>query len=128
MGLIMKQTSDGEKQVGRASSPPDGAENRVSGTTDGEKQAPSDAADGEKAGRGQTVDGETGGEEHAAKVKRGFATMDKARLHELAVKGGRQAHLNFTGHQFTSEEAREAGRKGGKVCAARKAAAKAAKA
>ena len=44
---------------------------------------------------------------------RGFASMDAERQREIARKGGRAAHEKGTAHQFTSEEAREAGRKGG---------------
>ena len=40
-------------------------------------------------------------------------TSDKQR--EIASKGGRAAHLKGTAHQWTSEEARAAGRKGGQV-------------
>ncbi len=47
--------------------------------------------------------------------KRGFATLDKARLSEIARKGGQMAHEKGKAHQWTSEEAVEAGRKGGKV-------------
>ena len=39
--------------------------------------------------------------------------MDPSRQKEIASKGGRAAHAKGTAHQFTSEEAREAGRKGG---------------
>lgn len=45
------------------------------------------------------------------KQKRGFATMDKAEQREIASQGGRAAHRNGHAHQFTSEEARAAGRK-----------------
>jgi len=44
---------------------------------------------------------------------RGFASMDAERQREIARKGGRAAHEKGTAHQFTSDEAREAGRKGG---------------
>ena len=47
---------------------------------------------------------------------RGFATIartDPERMREIASEGGKQAHIDGTAHQFTSEEAREAGRKGG---------------
>jgi general stress protein YciG len=44
---------------------------------------------------------------------RGFAGMDRARQREIASAGGRAAHQRGTAHEFTSEEAREAGRKGG---------------
>jgi general stress protein YciG len=47
--------------------------------------------------------------------KRGFASMDEARQKEIASKGGQAAHEKGTAHEFSSEEAREAGRKGGKA-------------
>jgi general stress protein YciG len=46
---------------------------------------------------------------------RGFASMDPERQREIARKGGRAAHQKGTAHEFTSDEAREAGRKGGEV-------------
>ena len=45
--------------------------------------------------------------------KRGFASMDRERQREIASKGGRAAHAKGTAHEFTSDEARVAGRKGG---------------
>jgi len=48
-----------------------------------------------------------------AKEDRGFASMDPAKQHEIASKGGRAAHQKGTAHEWTSEEARAAGRKGG---------------
>lgn len=47
------------------------------------------------------------------KIKRGFAAMDPAKQREIARMGGRAAHIAGTAHEFTSEEARAAGRKGG---------------
>ena len=47
------------------------------------------------------------------KSNRGFASMDAAKQREIASKGGRAAHQKGTAHQFTPDEAREAGRKGG---------------
>jgi uncharacterized protein len=44
---------------------------------------------------------------------RGFASMDRSKQREIASKGGKAAHQNGTAHEWTSEEAREAGRKGG---------------
>lgn len=44
---------------------------------------------------------------------RGFASMDAEKQREIASKGGKAAHEKGTAHEFTSEEAREAGRKGG---------------
>ncbi len=51
---------------------------------------------------------------------RGFASMDRTKVRELASKGGREAHLNGTAHKWTSEEARRAGRKGKETMARRK--------
>lgn len=44
---------------------------------------------------------------------RGFASMDREKQREIARKGGRAAHEKGTAHEFTSDEARAAGRKGG---------------
>ncbi len=49
------------------------------------------------------------------KSRRGFASMDPARQKEIASKGGRAAHAKGTAHEWSSEEARVAGRKGGEV-------------
>jgi len=46
---------------------------------------------------------------------RGFAGMDEDKQREIASKGGKAAHQKGTAHEFTSEEAREAGRKGGQA-------------
>jgi hypothetical protein len=45
--------------------------------------------------------------------RRGFAAMDRDRVKEIASKGGRAAHAAGTAHQFSADEARNAGRKGG---------------
>jgi general stress protein YciG len=47
------------------------------------------------------------------KEDRGFASMDRTKQREIASKGGKAAHQKGTAHEWTSEEAREAGRKGG---------------
>lgn len=47
--------------------------------------------------------------------RRGFAAMDPRLVSEIARKGGKAAHEQGTAHEFSSEEAREAGRKGGKA-------------
>ena len=49
------------------------------------------------------------------RARRGFAAMDEDKQREIASKGGKAAHEKGTAHQFTSEEAREAGRKGGQA-------------
>jgi uncharacterized protein len=52
-------------------------------------------------------------EDNVAKEDRGFASMDRAKQREIASKGGKAAHQKGTAHEWTSEEARDAGRKGG---------------
>jgi general stress protein YciG len=44
---------------------------------------------------------------------RGFASMNAERQKEIARKGGKAAHEKGTAHEFTPDEARAAGRKGG---------------
>ena len=44
---------------------------------------------------------------------RGFASMDREKQREIARRGGRAAHEQGTAHEWTSAEARVAGRKGG---------------
>lgn len=51
----------------------------------------------------------------ASTSKRGFASMDPSKQREIASKGGRAAHAKGTAHEFTSDEARVAGRKGGEA-------------
>ena len=46
-------------------------------------------------------------------ANRGFASMDPAQQREIASQGGRASHQKGTGHEWNSQEAREAGRKGG---------------
>ncbi len=57
------------------------------------------------------------------KQVRGFAAMDSAKHKAIASAGGRRAHELGTAHKWTSEEAREAGRKGGEESARRREAA-----
>ncbi|MBE9212248.1 stress-induced protein [Plectonema cf. radiosum LEGE 06105] len=49
------------------------------------------------------------------KDQRGFASMDEEKQREIASKGGKAAHEKGNAHEFSSEEAREAGKKGGEV-------------
>ena len=46
---------------------------------------------------------------------RGFASMDAEKQRSIASLGGRAAHRLGTAHEFSSDEAREAGRKGGEA-------------
>lgn len=47
------------------------------------------------------------------KLRRGFAAMDRRQVREIARKGAKAAHSAGSAHQFNSDEARVAGRKGG---------------
>ena len=49
------------------------------------------------------------------KERRGFASMSAEKQREIASKGGRAAHEKGTAHEWTADEARSAGRKGGQV-------------
>lgn len=46
---------------------------------------------------------------------RGFASMDKDKRREIARRGGITAHARGVAHEWTADEAREAGRKGGRI-------------
>ena len=48
-----------------------------------------------------------------SRSSRGFASMNTERQREIARKGGRAAHAKGTAHEFTADEARAAGQKGG---------------
>jgi general stress protein YciG len=49
------------------------------------------------------------------KERRGFASMSAEKQREIASKGGRAAHQKGSAHEWTADEARSAGRKGGQV-------------
>jgi general stress protein YciG len=58
----------------------------------------------------------SGGKESGqGRSRRGFAAMDEQKQREIASLGGRAAHRSGNAHEFTSEEARAAGRKGGEA-------------
>jgi uncharacterized protein len=61
--------------------------------------------------------GSTGGSARTrgGRSNRGFASMDPNKQREIASKGGRAAHAKGTAHEFNSDEARDAGRKGGQA-------------
>jgi len=50
-----------------------------------------------------------------SRSKRGFAAMDLSKQREIASLGGRAAHATGRAHEFTEDEARNAGRKGGET-------------
>jgi hypothetical protein len=49
------------------------------------------------------------------KARRGFASMSTEKQREIASKGGRAAHAKGTAHEWSADEARRAGRKGGQA-------------
>ena len=71
--------------------------------------------------RGATTGGEMqaqgngNGNGNGKRSNRGFASMDASRQREIASKGGRAAHAKGTAHEWTPDEARVAGRKGGEA-------------
>lgn len=50
---------------------------------------------------------------HFVPSKRGFASWTPEMRREVSARGGKAAHASGKAHEFTSEEAREAGRKAG---------------
>ena len=50
-----------------------------------------------------------------ASSNRGFASMDQRMQRAIAAQGGRAAHASGNAHEFSSAEARIAGRKGGEA-------------
>lgn len=65
-------------------------------------------------GGNQASKGSDQGGKQSGKSERGFAAMDPDRQRKIASEGGKAAHQSGNAHEFSSEEAREAGRKGGK--------------
>jgi uncharacterized protein len=73
-------------------------QNERNGTANGEMQA--------QGGNGNG---------NGKRSNRGFASMDASRQREIASKGGKAAHAKGTAHEWTPDEARVAGRKGGEA-------------
>src|SRR6266511_1328147 len=65
-----------------------------------------------KRSRGKDESMSTTGRDMVKRIK-GFAAMSPERQREIASKGGKAAHEKGKAHEFTTEQAREAGRKGG---------------
>jgi len=93
-----QQGSNEEKQGGRQSSA--GREDKQ------EKQGGQHGSQGGGSRQSQQED-KGGGQQSGG--GRGFAGMDPERQREIAAEGGRAAHASGNAHEFTSEEAREAG-------------------
>lgn len=61
------------------------------------------------------TNGEPGRQRRVTKSRRGFAAMSRDEVRQIASQGGRAAHEQGTAHEFDSEEARIAGKKGGEA-------------
>ena len=62
------------------------------------------------------VNGQINGQNKSnGKSIRGFAAMNEEKQKEIARKGGRAAHEQGVAHEWSSQEAREAGKKGGQA-------------
>ena len=59
--------------------------------------------------------GNKGSQNQGNNQQRGFAAMDENQQAEISSKGGKAAHESGNAHEWNSEEAREAGRKGGQA-------------
>ncbi len=70
---------------------------------------------GVQSAGGQSAGGQSAGGQQAGSSHRGFAAMDEGKQREIASMGGKAAHASGHAHEFTPEEAREAGRKGGEA-------------
>ena len=55
------------------------------------------------------------GSERKGTSNRGFAAMDREKQKRIASEGGRAAHRQGVAHEWSRDEAREAGRKGGQI-------------
>lgn len=55
------------------------------------------------------------GSSNGRKSNRGFAAMSPERQKQIASEGGRAAHKQGVAHEWNSDEARKAGRKGGQI-------------
>lgn len=53
--------------------------------------------------------------ERKGTANRGFAAMDPEKQRRIASEGGRAAHRQGVAHEWSRDEAREAGRKGGQI-------------
>ena len=62
---------------------------------------------------GSPLKSESRGEAVTTKQRRGLASMEPARQREIAQLGGQAVHALGRAHEFTSKEARQAGKKGG---------------
>lgn len=96
---------------------PGGKQGTTQGTNPGSRQdIKQDTNQGNNPGSNQSTNqpGNQGGGKPGSSQSdasgRGFASMDPNKQREIASEGGRAAHAAGTAHEFTSQEAREAGK------------------
>lgn len=77
------------------------ATNNQGGSKGGNKQSGGNQGGNQGEGRGN---------KQSNTSNRGFASMDPQKQREIASEGGRAAHASGNAHEFTSEEARAAGK------------------
>lgn len=87
----------------------DDSSNRGFGAMDDQQQQEISRMGGESSSQG----GRSSESGKSGRSNRGFASMDPQRQKEIASLGGRAAHKMGVAHEWSSEEARQAGRKGG---------------
>ena len=63
----------------------------------------------------QDVSNSSNGNSNGRKSSRGFAAMSPERQKQIASEGGRAAHKLGVAHEWNSDEARRAGKKGGQI-------------
>ena len=88
-----------------------GNDDRITGGV-GDRGAQRDVSGNNTRGNGSQQSGQGQGQARS-RSNRGFASMDREKQREIASKGGKASHESGNAHEFNSEEAREAGRKGG---------------
>jgi general stress protein YciG len=80
---------------------------------DDEEQKDISRKGGEASGGGRRSEGNEVNQQSGTGSRRGLASADEETRQRVSSEGGRAAHQKGTAHEFDSEEAREAGRKGG---------------
>ena len=102
-----------DKQTGKQGNLPNQGSNQD--TRQGNNQSGNPGNQGNNQ-RDQNIDqpgnqgGTKSGSSQSDTSARGFASMDPDRQREIASEGGRAAHAAGTAHEFTSQEARAAGK------------------
>jgi len=103
MSSSSNQGSNRDNDTQQSSGSKQSTGNSKQGSHSGSRQNQSDDQQSQSGGRQSNSQSGSSGD------GRGFASMDPDRQREIAAEGGRAAHASGHAHEFTSEEAREAG-------------------